>query len=598
MGSKSAQIPILGAGLSGRANALSAQIRQNLYIEVRPEGDKSSHVAFGTPGLQRLGNMGDYPCRGLYWMQAQNLLYAVARNVLYEVSGAGTVTPRGTLSTLEGPVSMADNGFEMIIVDGPNGYIFRPETADLAYSRTGTTVTVTETLHTRRSGQVAHIQGDATIPDGDYTVSVPTIAAGSMVATTEYVIYEVGTSDFTLVGAPSNTVGTVFTATGTTAGTGTVVNANQWQFTTAGTGPATGTLNVINNFRNITTAYTGVNFPGATTVAFIDSYFVISVPDSKQFWLSGQYDGFYWDPLQFASKETYTDNLSAVSIDDGNLVLLGYVSLEYWQNSGGYPFPMAPISGSQTDVGLAARFSVAKVGQHLTFLARTRRGGLSVVQLINYQPVAISTPDLDYQLAKYANPADAVAFSYRQNGHEFYEISFGSEGVSWLYDMQSQAWSRLTSGNDTRHYANFGTQYYERMICGDYRNGRLYVLDPETYADDGESIHRELVSPHFFAADSLNRVIINRLRVDMEQGVGLQTGQGQTPTIMLQVSRDGGQTWGNELWVSFGQAGQYTRRAEWRRLGAARSFAFKLKISDPVPVCIISAYAVAQKADK
>ena len=100
MGSKSAQIPILGAGLSGRANALSAQIRQNLYIEVRPEGDKSSHVAFGTPGLQRLGNMGDYPCRGLYWMQSQNLLYAVARNVLYEVSGAGTVTPRGTLSTL------------------------------------------------------------------------------------------------------------------------------------------------------------------------------------------------------------------------------------------------------------------------------------------------------------------------------------------------------------------------------------------------------------------------------------------------------------------------------------------------------------------
>lgn len=52
------------------------------------------------------------------------------------------------------------------------------------------------------------------------------ITAPNMVAGTSYKIYSVGTSNFTLVGAASNTVGTVFTATGSTTGSGEVVPAN------------------------------------------------------------------------------------------------------------------------------------------------------------------------------------------------------------------------------------------------------------------------------------------------------------------------------------------------------------------------------------
>ena len=47
-------------------------------------------------------------------------------------------------------------------------------------------------------------------------------AAGSLVTGATYQILTVGTSDFTSVGASANTVGTIFTATGTTTGNGTV----------------------------------------------------------------------------------------------------------------------------------------------------------------------------------------------------------------------------------------------------------------------------------------------------------------------------------------------------------------------------------------
>jgi hypothetical protein len=84
----------------------------------------------------------------------------------------------------------------------------------------------------------------------------------------------------------------------------------------------------------------------------------------------------------------------------------------------------------------------------------------------------------------------------------------------------------------------------------------------------------------------------------MEQGQGSATGQGQNPQIMLQVSRDGGYTYGNEMWTTFGAAGQYLHRAEWRRLGVSRNYVWKFRITDPVKVTMISAAAYATMADK
>jgi len=54
-----------------------------------------------------------------------------------------------------------------------------------------------------------------------------TVNSGSFVAGTEYTILTVGTTDFTLIGASSNTVGVVFTATGVGSGNGTATT-NTW----------------------------------------------------------------------------------------------------------------------------------------------------------------------------------------------------------------------------------------------------------------------------------------------------------------------------------------------------------------------------------
>jgi hypothetical protein len=82
----------------------------------------------------------------------------------------------------------------------------------------------------------------------------------------------------------------------------------------------------------------------------------------------------------------------------------------------------------------------------------------------------------------------------------------------------------------------------------------------------------------------------SQFQLDLETGIGLVSGQGSDPQVMLRWSDDGGHTWTNESWVSAGRLGQYTRRAVWRRLGRSRDRIFEVVVSDPVAWNLLAAY--------
>ena len=201
------QLPILGPGIDGKSRSVSAQKRQNIYLEVKPEKDKTNLAAYGTPGLKPFSYLGAYPVRGMWWYQAQNRLYAVANKFLYEVYNDGTYTIRGELLTYQNPVSISDNGQQLIIVDGAYGYIYQPTTIPLNYVRNGFTVTVTETDTNRVDGDVVEVQVDQTglgiMTGGTFTVQNKVLAT-ALVVGEYYVITSTGTTDFIALGASSN----------------------------------------------------------------------------------------------------------------------------------------------------------------------------------------------------------------------------------------------------------------------------------------------------------------------------------------------------------------------------------------------------------
>lgn len=329
-------------------------------------------------------------------------------------------------------------------------------------------------------------------------------------------------------------------------------------------------------------------FANPTTVAFLAGYFICTFLNSGRFQISAIRDGLTWDALDFANAETNPDNLVRVYADHGELILLGEYTTEFWGVSGALDFPFSYISGSSIEWGLVSAYSIAKNEDSIVYVARNRMGESRVVMLRGYTPTVVSGQDLDFIINQYTAIEDAVAFGYMLGGHPFYQVSFPTGDQTWLYDQSTNVWSQLISNDLNRHRSELHTNFLNQNVVSDYSNGRLYKLKPEVYTDNGEMIARELIGRHVY--EGLDNLFISELQIDMQTGVGLSTGQGSNPQVMLQISKDGGNTWGNELWRSAGAIGVYLTRVIWRRLGKARDWNFKIRITDPVKVVIIGAY--------
>lgn len=119
------------------------------------------------------------------------------------------------------------------------------------------------------------------------STTTSTVTAGSFAVGTEYTIATVGTTNFTLIGAASNTIGVVFTATGVGSGTGTATT-NIWNSTapatsittTSGTAPYYGarafaTFSTV-NYSDISATYIQnngtVGVAGTTVVLTVASH--------------------------------------------------------------------------------------------------------------------------------------------------------------------------------------------------------------------------------------------------------------------------------------------------------------------------------------
>ena len=324
----------------------------------------------------------------------------------------------------------------------------------------------------------------------------------------------------------------------------------------------------------------------ANTCAWLDAQFIVDDGSGDQFYISP--DGTSWDALDVASAESAPDGLMRVFVDHGEIMLAGVATTEFWGNTGATDFPFAPVRGSTLEYGLAARWSLAKFDSSVAGLFRNRMGQVQVIKLQGYTPVPISNPELDSIINGYASQSDATGFSRMQGGHPFYQINFPAAGYSWEFDGLTGLWGPVQAGLEgARDRGEFLLDYINKPRLFDYENGNIYLIDPSVYTDNGDPIRSVLTSRHFFS--DYDRVTVNRLFVDFETGVGIVSGQGSDPQVMLRTSRDGGHTWGNELRASLGKIGEYGARAEFRRLGTARDFVFELSITDPVKRVIVGA---------
>ena len=346
----------------------------------------------------------------------------------------------------------------------------------------------------------------------------------------------------------------------------------------------------LNTFEQITDP----DFPGAVTVAYLDGYFVFNEPDSQRMWVTALLNGLDVNPLDFASAEGSPDGIVALCVDHRECWVFGTDSVEVWYDAGLQDFPLQRIQGAFNEIGCVAAFSVAKLDNGLFWLGTDARGQGIVYRSNGYTGQRISTHAVEYAIAQYDNISDAVAYTYQQEGHAFYVISFPTGNATWVYDVATQAWHERAgwdNGAFMRHRSNCQCNYGGNIIAGDYENGNIYKFNLDVYADNG-GVQKWLRSWRALPTgqNNLNRTAHHSLQLDCETGVGLN-GE-EAPQVMLRWSDDGGHTWSNEHWSPMGKIGQYFQRVFWRRLGMTlklRDRVYEVSGTDPVKIAIVGA---------
>lgn len=340
------------------------------------------------------------------------------------------------------------------------------------------------------------------------------------------------------------------------------------------------------------TEITDVDFKPADVVVYQDGYFIFNESGTGKFFISGLNDVTI-DGLDFASAEGNPDNIISIISDHRDLWLFGTQTTEVFFNSGNADFPFERINGAFLEHGCAATFSVAKMNNSVFWLSSDDKGNGLIYMARGYQPQRISTHAVEYAIRGYSNISDAIAYTYQENGHHFYVLNFPSASTTWVYDASTNFWHErvyTNNGEFERHRANYHAFAFNKHIVADYASNKLYEMNSQYYTDDGSEITRQRTAPHL--TSGLKSVFYGSFQLDMETGVGLDGAssvQGYDPQAMLQFSDDGGHSWSNEKWTSFGKIGRRSQRAIWRRLGYSRDRVFRITITDPVKIAIIGA---------
>ena len=616
----------VGAAYEAPSIYQDAQECINFYPEIdptKPQGDRGIMALYPTPGLETVVILPNQEeVRGIRTLSGGTQVLTVCGDFVYVMESDYTPKMIGQMNSSTGLVGIVDNGVNAYIVDETYRYcwfISNPSAATFTGSISTTTLTVTSVL----SGTIAVGQaifganvsqntvitalGTGTGGVGTYTVSnSQTTASTSInsVASPAIVTGAIAGTTLTVSAVTSGTLKIGQTIEGTGVTDGTIIKA----FGTGSGGVGTYTVSASQTVSSTTIfalnwtilPATDGPFEGGGTVDITDNYFVYNKPDS-QLWAASDLLSPITDPLSFASKDGSPDDLVSIIVDRREVYLLGEMSSEVWINSGAVPFPFTRIPGTSTQQGIAAQYSMSRMGNSFAYVSKNNRGEAMIVRMNGYFPERISTHAVETTLVN-QNVSDAIAWTYQLEGHEVYVATFpsiGTNGLTWAYDNTTGLWHKWLYRNNQneyeRHRGNCCAFFNQQVLVGDYENGKIYQVGRNFYTDDGQPIRRIRRAPHI--TSDLQRQYFHELQIQFQPGVGLSTGQGDDPQAMLRWSNDGGSTWSNEYWTTIGKQGKYLNRAIWRRLGFSRDKVFEVSISDPVKAVIISANLKAEAGE-
>lgn len=400
-----AEVSWAGQAYQARSTQLLSQQAINCFVEPTPKEGKTQMPLYGIPGLRLFSRMGNGPILGLHIMV--NGLYILSGPQLWVVAyetflstPPGSPVPAYFIGTtaLGGLTSMADNGYQLVMVDGSAGWIHQPGGLNQVTTVTasaGNTFIFANITGTINAGDPLYV------PLDDGTVLVTTAAGGS------------GSTDPGL----------------------TLTDPLPSQLSAGG---------VILDPLNVLAEITDPAFTPASTVRYFDGYFVFSATNTRQFFISSINDGTQYSLIDYATATAGSDTLVAVEVWHEQLLLLCERHTEVWWDSGNVAFPFQRYDAALIARGLPGGAPYCVCSEDNTVFWMGDDG--IFYRLDNYAPKRLSTFAMEHAWARYPlRFTDASCFVLDQEGHKFVIINFPSGSATWAYDISSGLWAQRIS---------------------------------------------------------------------------------------------------------------------------------------------------------
>lgn len=323
---------------------------------------------------------------------------------------------------------------------------------------------------------------------------------------------------------------------------------------------------------------------GAGDVEFMENFLLFREPNSNRMFGADLGSATSYDALNFVNADSNPDDLVGMIDDQRQIVAFGTETTELFENTGAAGFPFERIINGTMQVGLADADLVARTFDVVYFVA----DDLTVRQLQGNNPVKVSTHYIE-QLLEDFTISSGKGFSYGLEGHFFVGFSF-LEGTI-VYDAITGEWHERESFNRDFWRPRNCVKFDGKWLAGDSDSNRIVEIDVNTYSDslpdpEASSTVQLMEWTYQPVYAEGQRAFHDRLEVVMDTGVGLTTGQGSDPKIMMEYSDNGGTSWHALPDKDIGKIGKKEVRAVWHNLGSARQRVYRGSISDPVPVTI------------
>ena len=289
---------------------------------------------------------------------------------------------------------------------------------------------------------------------------------------------------------------------------------------------------------------------------------------------------------QYFNAETSADNIQAIAAVGANLYLFGNKTVEIWQRGAAeYETWVRQSYTTNASNGVQAPYSIAICGSNLYYLGSGESYAKGVLSVSGQTYSKISEDWLDKKLLGETGES-AFGFAYAEGDHNFYVLQLANLKETWVYDLETKEWHQRTSrvkdtGTETkwRPSAMIWFRGEFRAFCDD---GCEYSHTDEYWWEDYGNSGRLPMIRHRQSPVIVNDekpFIFNELAI--ECNVGTWEDYDLEPEMLLEVSDDGGMTFGNVLSESMGATGDYSHRVRFHALGYNRLCVLRLTYSHP-----------------